>query len=94
MKKYRTYPLEMAELEPEKYWIDPIDGACKERGEEQFFISNHGSIHAVTKKEYLLKLRYHCHNPTSIKSKKPNEKKPSIIHEGDGNPDKEFLNVQ
>lgn len=74
----KVYPEEMAELEPEKYWIDPRDGLCKERGEAQYFINENGQVNRVTKKEYLLRLRSLAHNPTSTKPIPPNKDNVSL----------------
>jgi len=68
-----VYPEELAKEEPDKYWIDPKDGLCKERGEAQFFINENGVVTRATKEKYLLWLRYHAKDPKEDKFKMPKE---------------------
>jgi hypothetical protein len=72
------YPEELAVNDPEHYWINP-SGECHKRGEELFFVAEHGAVIPLSKKEYMKRLNIMARSRYSSKSKKPNPKNLSVI---------------
>lgn len=66
----RVYPEELAKDDPEHYWINPKDGQCHKRGEEQFFINENGHVFRVTKEEFMRRKNY-LYKEWAVKDYKP-----------------------
>ena len=65
--------MELAEDNPEHYWIDPRDGECKKRGKPQFFINRDGMVNQVSEEEYILWNRSGKTQETTPRAKKIGE---------------------
>ena len=74
LKDSAIYPKELAKTDPEQYWINP-KGDCMKRGEPQYFISEHGAVHEVSKELYMKWLKYYVKNPKEIFPPKTKEQK-------------------
>jgi len=62
------YPIELAETNPEEYWINP-QGKCKRRGQPQYFIQDNGKDYEVSKEKYLLWWQFYVKNLKKLKGR-------------------------
>lgn len=61
IKEDALFPVELAETDPDNYWI-ASDGTCRKRGKPQYFINESGRVTETHKDNYLYWLKYYGKN--------------------------------